>query len=45
MVRVMGQVVRVGRAEHVRAMMAGYAGRAVLMETSAEGQLYLLLAA
>ena len=37
-VRVMRQAVRVGRAEHVRAMVAGDAGRAVLMETDKHGE-------
>ena len=44
-VRVMGQAVRVGRAEHVRVMVAGDAGRAVLMEKDADGASFLVLAA
>ena len=42
-VKMMRLAVRVGRAEHARAMVEGDAGRAVLMETDADGESCLLL--
>jgi hypothetical protein len=45
LVRVMCLAMREGRAEHVRGMVSGKAGRAVLMETDEDGQSCLLLAA